>query len=223
MQCRQRLSRRLVRDLRLGRYVRQYQGAAGGFLGAGDPRGEIRARMGRAVGMGADCGAAGVRALPPEVDRRVAVCRDGVLRHILLSVPRELRDLLHERQQCRDLRIIRTDRDRGARQDVHERPVAFRGASDRFDGRHRRSRAGEHERCRQSSPASVGRSDGARGDGVVGLLFDSDRQGEREGLSAGICHPQGVRLVARDDDAVLHMGRDGLRILRARRLVLSDA
>ena len=62
-----RLSRRLVRDLRLGRYVRQYQGAAGGFLGSGDSRGEIRARMGRAVGMGNECGAAGVRALPNAV------------------------------------------------------------------------------------------------------------------------------------------------------------
>lgn len=47
------------RDLCLGRDVRQHAGAAGGFLGAGDPRGEIRARMGRAVGMGTDCGAAG--------------------------------------------------------------------------------------------------------------------------------------------------------------------
>lgn len=47
------------RDLCLGRDVRQHAGVAGGFLGAGDPRGEIRARMGRAVGMGTDCGAAG--------------------------------------------------------------------------------------------------------------------------------------------------------------------
>ena len=72
----QRLSRRLVRDLRLGRYVRQYQGAAGGFLGAGDPRGEIRARMGRAVGMGADCGAA-LNDLADEISQYVVTCRDG--------------------------------------------------------------------------------------------------------------------------------------------------
>ena len=48
---------------RLGRYVRQYAGTAGGFLGAGDSDGEVRDGVGCAVWMGNDYGAAGVRAL----------------------------------------------------------------------------------------------------------------------------------------------------------------
>ena len=77
-------------------------------------------------------GAAGVRALPKcatplprhaaralRVRRRglldggVVVCRDGVLRDILLSVPRELRDLLYECLQCRDPCFIWSGGDRG--------------------------------------------------------------------------------------------------------------
>ena len=91
------------------------------------------------------------------VARRGTFCRDGFLRDILLSVSGELRDLLHEREQCGDLRLVRADRHCGTGADVHERPVSVRGAGRWLADRRWRRGAGESERCRQPSPASAWR------------------------------------------------------------------